>query len=265
MKKSISSVFLSATKKSLLFLAIVMAAVMLCAAAPALDQSENGLRTKAYAYTGWDEDGSYWYYYNDDIPASGWQEIYHNGQWDWYYFIDGCMQTGWLDWDGSWFYLRDSYGQNVGFSNDSYGTCVYGWEEIYHSGRWDYYHFSDHPSGRLNTNWLDSDGYTYYLCGSEIGTSYYSSDYGTMIIGLHTIGAYQYFFKDDNYSYAYPASTYPHGAMVRNCSNFVICNNGVVLGYANIDSNGHVDFTQILREEGEEVMDNGEDAGAEIV
>ena len=115
MKKSISSVFLSATKKSLLFLAIVMAAVMLCAAAPALDQSENGLRTKAYAYTGWDEDGSYWYYYNDDIPASGWQEIYHNGQWDWYYFIDGCMQTGWLDWDGSWFYLRDSYGQNVGF------------------------------------------------------------------------------------------------------------------------------------------------------
>lgn len=53
--------------------------------------------------------------------------------------------------------------------------------------------------------------------------------------------------------------------MVRNCSNFVICNNGVVLGYANIDSNGHVDFTQILREEGEEVMDNGEDAGAEIV
>ena len=71
MKKSISSVFLSATKKSLLFLAIVMAAVMLCAAAPALDQSENGLRTKAYAYTGWDEDGSYWYYYNDDIPASG--------------------------------------------------------------------------------------------------------------------------------------------------------------------------------------------------
>lgn len=86
-----------------------------------------------------------------------------------------------------------------------------------------------------------------------------------MIIGLHTIGAYQYFFKDDNYSYAYPASTYPHGAMVRNCSNFVICNNGVVLGYANIDSNGHVDFIQILREEGEEVMDNGEDAGAEIV
>lgn len=45
--------------------------------------------------------------------------------------------------------------------------------------------------------------------------------------------------------------------MIRDCWSIVIMNHGVKLGIANIDANGHVDFTQILDKE-DELMDSGE-------
>ena len=97
---------------------------------------------KAYATTGWTQDGSYWYYYlSNGQPASGWQHIYHSNQWDYYYFESGRMKTGWFVWDGSWFYCADYHGQDVGFFDVDYGTCRMGWQEIYHStGYWDWYY-----------------------------------------------------------------------------------------------------------------------------
>lgn len=250
MENPINTVSSLIAKRIALILASTVLAVVACAVAPALNTGEHAFATKAYAYTGWDEDGEYWYYYNDGVPASGWQDIYHAGEWDSYYFINGVMQTGWLVWDGDWFYLADWNGQGVGFSDDDYGVCRFGWEKIYHSGRWDEYHFRDGGSGRMDTNWFDYDGHTYYLSGSEIGTDFYSSDYGTMVVDFQDIGRYKYYFKNEEYTHGWPIDPYwPHGAMLRDISGLIIANHGIIIGYADIDKNGHVDLLQVLDEE----------------
>lgn len=94
----------------------------------------------------------------------------------------------------------------------------------------------------MDTDWLDYDGYTYYLSGSEMGTSFYSSEYGVMLVGLHTIGSYKYIFKNDDLSGFYLPSLaqYPHGAMFRDCIVPLVFAEDVVVGYARVYSNGRV-------------------------
>lgn len=52
---------------------------------------------------GWKQDGTGWWYQNDDgtYTVNNWQNI--GGQW--YYFNEkGYMATGWIDWNGKQYY-----------------------------------------------------------------------------------------------------------------------------------------------------------------
>lgn len=153
--------------------------------------------------TGWLKwDGS-WFYLADktgqgiDFHSSeygvcrmGWQNIYHSTGWDYYYFKgngSGRMVTGWLQWDGYWYYLGDSV---VGypFNNPAHGTMLKG---VYRIGAHDYV-FKDnrlsisfnealrYPEGAMLKNmsyveifnpngsllaagWIDGEGHLYVL------------------------------------------------------------------------------------------------------
>ena len=108
----------------------------------------------------------------------------------------------------------------------------------------------------MATGWLNDAGYTYYLSDSEVGASFYSSHYGIALVDLHEIGPYKYSFKNDAHYWAYPMSTYPHAALFKNCSYAAVFCDGVLFGYANIDSAGRVNFVQIL-EVGDEIESSG--------
>lgn len=182
--------------------------------------------------------------YHDESgnPISGWQHIYHSGQWDYYYFENGVMHAGWLVWGGSWFYLANGYGQDVGFYDKEYGVCRMGWQDIYHSTGWDTYYFRGAGSGRMETGWLNWDGYTYYLGNDIVGFPFNNPAHGTMLKGIYKIGAYNYVFKDDHGSISgSQAWNYPVGSMLRNMTYIEVLNpNGSILLIGWIDEYGHL-------------------------
>lgn len=215
-----------------------------------------------YAYTGWDEDGEHWYYTIDDEPANGWQGIYHSGIYDDYYFVDGTMQTGWLAWDDSWFYLADGYGQNIDFYDTEYGTCRMGWQSIWHSsGYSDWYYFWGNGSGRMATGWLSDSGYDYYLADDEVDQGFYNDDYGVCLKDFWTIGVYNYVFKSESTAYTITTASYPIGAMLKNIAfiTFIEPGTGATLGLGVIDEYGHATFAKLLApEQNREESDNSD-------
>lgn len=197
--------------------------------------------TEAYAATnGFVASGGYWYYYvNGTMMKSCWREINHSDRWDYYYFgSDGKMATGWLDWDGSFFYLAEGHGQDVGFYDPEYGTMRTGWQWIYHSSGWDEYYFWGNGSGRMATGWLDVGGHRFFLANSEVGLSYYSGDYGVCLKGLWRIGVYDYYFRAGYGEVG--IDHYPTGAMLRSINYTEFFGRDGLLVYAQIDQYGHV-------------------------
>ena len=93
------------------------------------------------AKIGWDKnaDGT-WSFYKDGAKATGW--VNDNGTW---YFLDaaGIMKTGWVNDNGTWYYLNASGAMQTGWVNDN--------------GTWYYCN----ASGAMQTGWL-LDGSTWY-------------------------------------------------------------------------------------------------------
>lgn len=80
-------------------------------------------------------------------PANQWKQLMWNGSQQWYFFDqEGYMKTGWLDWNGKWYYLHP-------VSDGTMGHMYTGWGMI--DGLW-YYFGSD---GALMVNSATPDGY----------------------------------------------------------------------------------------------------------
>lgn len=87
------------------------------------------------AQNGWVKEGSVWYYYKNGVKHVDWQFVDNV----WYYLgTDGKMQTGWITYNGSTYYLRP-WG----------GMMVNGWYQI--NGKW--YYFQSW-GGTAKSQWL---------------------------------------------------------------------------------------------------------------
>ena len=95
---------------------------------------------------------------------TGWKK---EGQ-NWYYYLLGDMQTGWIDADGHWYYL------------DADGVMQTGWQGV--DGNWYYLN----PDGSRKSGWLQLNDTWYWL----------ASD-GIMQTGAVWIGGFTYFFNSD--------------------------------------------------------------------
>ncbi len=150
---------------------------------------------KVYAYQygekyagekGWILNDEGYYYVQDDAEVvTGWLEI--NGTW---YYLDadnnGKMVTGWARIDGNWYYMNGS------------GAMLTGWQQI--GGKW--YYLSD--SGAMLTGWQSVGGKWYYLSGSGAmltgwqqvgGKWYYLNGSGAMVTGWAQIGGKWYYLN----------------------------------------------------------------------
>ena len=80
-------------------------------------------QTVTPAQNGWVKEGSVWYYYKNGVKQVDWQFVDNV----WYYLgTDGVMQTGWITYNGSTYYLRP-WG----------GMMANGWYLI--NGKWYYF------------------------------------------------------------------------------------------------------------------------------
>lgn len=107
------------------------------------------------------QNGKWTYTENGQMITGQWAELEWNGAKSWYYFgDDGVMQTGWLQWNGAWFFLHDTA--------DGTGGAMYtGWHEI--NGKWYYFSdVSDGMRGKLLTNTTTPDGYQVDVNGAWI-------------------------------------------------------------------------------------------------
>ena len=110
---------------------------------------------------GWNKDTKgNWTYVVDSkgTKATGWV----NDQGTWYYLnAEGVMQTGWAKVNGTWYYLKSSGAMATGWVKDngtwyylkSSGAMVTGWYQV--GGNW-YYSYA---SGALAVNTTTPDGY----------------------------------------------------------------------------------------------------------
>lgn len=128
--------------------------------------------------TGWVETATgngVWNYINaDGTKATGWLNL--NGTW---YYLDpatGAMKTGWVNVNGTWYYLNP-------VSNGSKGAMQTGW--IKDGSTWYYCN----GSGAMQTGWLNLSGTWYYLQSNgamktgwlnDNGTWYYLQSSGAM-------------------------------------------------------------------------------------
>ena len=105
--------------------------------------------------TGWVETAAgsgVWNYVNaDGTKATGWLNL--NGTW---YYLDpatGVMATGWVNVNGTWYYLNPV--------SDGYrGAMKTGWVNV--SGTWYYLN----ASGAMLTGWINDNG-TWYYCNAS--------------------------------------------------------------------------------------------------
>lgn len=107
---------------------------------------------KGVMQSGWILSNGKWYYLNEQTNEkgyfgemlTGWQELNFNGDTNWYYFDEesGAMQTGWLQWNGDWYYLNDAH-NDKGWK----GAMLVGRHYLEWEGKWKYYTFNS--SGKL--------------------------------------------------------------------------------------------------------------------
>lgn len=138
-----------------------------------------------------------------EVVKDGW--IFEGGEY--YYYIQGVMQTKWLKDGGKWYYLDPESGimakgwQQVGgkwYFFKQNGSMVTGWNEI--GGRW--YWFNN--SGAMVTGWQKIGDKWYYFAASgamktgwlqEGGSWYYLEKNGAMVTGWKIVDGDYYFFK----------------------------------------------------------------------
>lgn len=134
---------------------------------------------------GWETTDQGTFYYREDIPLEGWQDIDGNR----YHFAEGgAMTTGWLDVGGSRYYLGTD------------GIPQTGWITV--SGM----SYRMGPDGAMITGWTDRDGIPCYLRadgtpatgwlddGSE---RYYLDEKGTPVTGWSEIGGKHFYFQEN--------------------------------------------------------------------
>ncbi len=153
--------------------------------------------------------GGPWHFYRSDgtMVSGGWELINNN----WYYFNnDGAMRTGWLNWNGDWYYLTPgappAAGVMVtGFQNISstpQGVALgspktyffksngalngRGWIQV--GGKW--YYLRD--DGALHTGWLKDGKNWFYLDDGTNARPNGSGNFnrGEMVTGLYTVPTY---------------------------------------------------------------------------
>lgn len=98
-------------------------------------------------------DKGWWYQRSDGTwPHDEWCELEYAGQKDWYYFDkNGYVVSGWLPWNGCYFYLNP-------LSNGWFGKMETGWKQI--DGKWYYFEpVSGRNKGHLFINTVTPDGY----------------------------------------------------------------------------------------------------------
>ncbi|MCH1950712.1 DUF6273 domain-containing protein [Enterocloster sp. OA13] len=98
-------------------------------------------------------DKGWWYRYEGGTWSSnGFYYIDYNKRYDWYYFDEnGYMMTGWILWNGYWYYLNPD-------SDGTMGAMTTGWKDI--NGAWYYF---DPTTGAMKTGWIKLEDKWYYL------------------------------------------------------------------------------------------------------
>ena len=183
---------------------------------------------------GWVQEGSLWYYYQNDAMAIGWKQI--SGTWyffdhyggymctgwlytggHWYYFkSSGAMATGWLQLGDAWYYLSPSGAMVTG--EYTIGSKVHkfnasgvwqgevqnqknGWVQE-NGGKWYYY-----QNGVKKTGWLQLGSTWYYMNADgamvtgwlKLGSTwYYFQSSGAMVTGSLKIGTKTYKFASSD-------------------------------------------------------------------
>ena len=132
---------------------------------------------------GWVAERSHWYYYVNGAPATGWLNL--NGTWYYLKPGTGAMATGWYKVNGTWYY------------SDASGAMRTGW--LKQGGTWYYLH----GSGAMATGWINLGGTWYYLNPSGGGMLtgwykagnnwYYSNGSGAMQTGWFTVNGTWYY------------------------------------------------------------------------
>lgn len=137
---------------------------------------------------GWAQIGDNWVYYKNSERQKGWLNL--NGT---YYYLNpesGVMQTGWQLINGAWYYL--------GAAND--GAMKSGWQSI--NGTW--YYLGAANDGAMKTGWQFINNNWFYLNASGAmqagwvnvsGTWYYMNSYGSMTTGWQYIGGSWYYMN----------------------------------------------------------------------
>ncbi|MCI9541721.1 MAG: glycoside hydrolase [Lachnospiraceae bacterium] len=155
-----------------------------------------------FVQNGWAIRGGKWFYFLDHRKQTGW--VNDNGT---YYFLDakGAMQTGWHKEENSWFYLASNGAMQTGWGDiesdryffDSNGIMQTGWTEINEN-----FHYFD-PSGVMQTGWHQENEDYYYLdaVDGSMATNwlflnniwYYMGSNGVMKTGFQTIDNAKYY------------------------------------------------------------------------
>ena len=115
----------------------------------------------------WVQENGYWYYRSGSVNAKGWRNV--NGK-RYYLGTDGVMQTGWLQYDGAWYYLDKKSG-------------AMRTEWLRTGGKW---YYLDAASGKMATGWQTIDGKSYYFTPGN----------GAMVTGTQVIKGVTYHFDD---------------------------------------------------------------------
>ncbi|WP_080843959.1 5'-nucleotidase C-terminal domain-containing protein [Cytobacillus gottheilii] len=140
---------------------------------------------------GWVLEGSTWFYFVDGEMQTGW--VQDAGKW---YFLtgSGAMATGWVQDAGKWYFLTGSGAMATGWVQDAgkwyfltgSGAMSTGW--VKDAGKW--YFLTG--SGAMSTGWVKDAGKWYFLTGSgamstgwvkDAGKWYFLTGSGAMATG----------------------------------------------------------------------------------
>ncbi|MBC2477986.1 N-acetylmuramoyl-L-alanine amidase family protein, partial [Clostridium beijerinckii] len=175
-------------------------------------------------FKGWNKVGSKFYYFNEPGGSMTWDNtidgfylnddgemtsgtgwLKNNNTGDWYYYSDGRMKTGWVQYGNSWYYM------------DSDGKMATGWRKV--NGFWYYLN----STGEMATGWINDGNGWYYLYANGSMTwnntvdGYHLDSTGKMVTGTgwKYVDSWWYYLNDDkvatgwlfdkgNWYYLYP-------------------------------------------------------------
>ena len=150
-----------------------------------VDTVRNKTTSSSTGTTGWVKKNDKWYYYNNGKLLTGWL----NYQGAVYYLAgNGAMVSGWQMIGGKWYYFNSSGSMRTGWLKDG--------------GKWYYLQ----KNGVMKTGWIYLDKVWYYLEGSgamktgwlRLGSTWYFMDQsGAMKTGWVRVDGSWYYFNSD--------------------------------------------------------------------